>query len=104
METAHESPQNKNRVEETLRNLTVLDHLPLVMAIVTRAHENLPLHMDLNDLIRVGIHGLFEAASKNHRGRKLPFQRYAQHRIKVAILDYLRAEFPAKQSSRTPYT
>jgi len=33
-------------------------------AIAVRVHENLPVHVDLDDLIHAGILGLFDAASK----------------------------------------
>ena len=36
------------------RNQIVLDHLPLVRAIAIRVHENLPVHVDLDDLIHAG--------------------------------------------------
>jgi len=41
-----------------------LEHLPLVKAIAIRVHENLPVHVDLDDLVHAGIIGLFDAATK----------------------------------------
>ena len=72
-----------------MRDRIVLDHLPLVKAIAVRVHENLPVHVDLDDLIHAGILGLFDAASK-YDPRKGSFHSYAKHRIKGAILDSLR--------------
>ena len=72
------------------RDQVVLDHLPLVKAIAVRVHENLPVHVDLDDLVHAGILGLFDAAEKFNPGKQVAFSSYAKHRIKGAILDSLR--------------
>jgi len=83
----------RQREEEAARNLrdqVVLENLPLVKAIAVRVHENLPVHVDLDDLVHAGVLGLFDAAAKYNPGKKVVFQAYAKHRIKGAILDSLR--------------
>jgi RNA polymerase sigma factor FliA len=72
------------------RDRVVLEHLPLVRAIAVRVHENLPVHVDLDDLIHAGIMGLFDAATKFDTDKNVAFSSYAKHRIKGAILDSLR--------------
>lgn len=72
------------------RDRVVLEHLPLVKAIAVRVHENLPVHVDLDDLVHAGILGLFDAATKYNPDKKVVFSSYAKHRIKGAILDSLR--------------
>jgi RNA polymerase sigma factor for flagellar operon FliA len=72
------------------RDRVVLEHLPLVKAIAIRVHENLPVHVDLDDLVHAGILGLFDAASKFNPEKQVVFSSYAKHRIKGAILDSLR--------------
>ena len=72
------------------RDRVVLEHLPLVKAIAVRVHENLPVHVDLDDLVHAGILGLFDAASKFNPDKQVVFSSYAKHRIKGAILDSLR--------------
>jgi RNA polymerase sigma factor for flagellar operon FliA len=72
------------------RDQVVLEHLPLVKAIAVRVHENLPVHVDLDDLVHAGILGLFDAANKFDSGKQVAFSSYAKHRIKGAILDSLR--------------
>jgi len=72
------------------RDQVVLDHLPLVKAIAVRVHENLPVHVDLDDLVHAGVLGLFDAASKFNPEKQVAFSSYAKHRIKGAILDSLR--------------
>src|SRR6266478_809768 len=43
----------------------LLDHLPLVNSIAVRVHNNLPVQVDLDDLIGAGIFGLCDAATTN---------------------------------------
>ncbi len=68
----------------------VVDHLPLVRAIAIRVHEDLPVHVELDDLIHAGIMGLFDASGKYNPEKKVDFSRYAKHRIKGAIFESLR--------------
>jgi RNA polymerase sigma factor FliA len=72
------------------RDRVVLEHLPLVKAIAVRVHENLPVHVDLDDLVHAGVLGLFDAATKYNPDKKVAFSSYAKHRIKGSILDSLR--------------
>ena len=72
------------------RDRVVLEHLPLVKAIAVRVHENLPVHVDLDDLVHAGILGLFDAATKFNPDKQVVFSSYAKHRIKGAMLDSLR--------------
>ena len=72
------------------RDRVVLDHLPLVKAIAVRVHENLPVHVDMDDLVHAGVLGLFDAASKYNPDKQVAFSSYAKHRIKGSILDSLR--------------
>src|SRR3954464_5295509 len=82
--------RKKSKVQKTLRDRIVLDHLPLVKAIAVRVHENLPVHVEMDDLVHAGILGLFDAASKFNPEKQVAFSSYAKHRIKGAILDSLR--------------
>ncbi len=72
------------------RDRVVLEHLPLVKAIAVRVHENLPVHVDLDDLVHAGVLGLFDAATKYNPDKQVAFSSYAKHRIKGSILDSLR--------------
>jgi RNA polymerase sigma factor FliA len=74
----------------TTRDDLVLEHLPLVRAIAIRVYENLPVHVDLEDLIHAGVLGLFDAALKYDGDKQVTFKGYAKHRIKGAMLDSLR--------------
>lgn len=72
------------------RDELVLKYLPLVRAIAVRVYENLPVHVDVDDLVHAGIMGLFDAAVRYDADKQVSFQGYAKHRIKGAILDSLR--------------
>jgi len=76
--------------QQARRDRLVLEHLSLVRAIAVRHQQNLPVHVDLDDLEHAGVLGLFDAATKYSPEKKVPFSSYAQHRIKGAILDSLR--------------
>jgi RNA polymerase sigma factor for flagellar operon FliA len=73
-----------------VRDEIILQHLPLAKAIAVRVHENLPVHVDLDDLVHAGVLGLFDAVAKYDAEKNVAFQAYAKHRIKGAILDSLR--------------
>jgi RNA polymerase sigma factor for flagellar operon FliA len=77
-------------VSTSERDRLVLENLSLVKAIAIRVHENLPVHVDLDDLVHAGVLGLIDAASKYNARKDVAFQAYAKHRIKGAILDSLR--------------
>ena len=88
METKAVNPAAASKTAR--RDKVVLEHLPLVKAIAVRVHENLPVHVDMDDLIHAGVLGLFDAATKYNPDKQVAFSSYAKHRIKGAILDSLR--------------
>jgi RNA polymerase sigma factor for flagellar operon FliA len=84
------SARKRQKISQEVRDRIVLEHLPLVKAIAIRVHENLPVHVDLDDLIHAGVLGLFDAVTKYDAHKNVAFHSYAKHRIKGAILDSLR--------------
>jgi RNA polymerase sigma factor for flagellar operon FliA len=90
MQALSVSSQMQPRISQQERDQTVIDHLPLVKAIALRVHENLPVHVDLDDLVHAGVLGLFDAVEKYDSAKNVAFHAYAKHRIKGAILDSLR--------------
>src|SRR5689334_4798627 len=84
------SVQVEKENSQEVRDQIVLEHLPLVKAIAVRVHENLPVTVDLDDLVHAGILGLMDAVTKYDAGKNVAFRAYAKHRIKGAILDSLR--------------
>jgi len=89
---ASKAPKASDRSEalRERRDRVVLEHLPLVKAIAIRVHENLPVHVEVDDLVHAGVLGLFDAATKFNPEKQVAFSAYAKHRIKGAILDSLR--------------
>ena len=80
----------RRKISREVRDQIVLEHLSLVKAIAIRVHENLPVHVDVDDLVHAGVLGLFDAVEKFDSAKNVAFQSYAKHRIKGAILDSLR--------------
>ena len=87
---ASESAQTGGKTGRAERDQLIVDYLPLVKAIAVRVHENLPVHVDLDDLVHAGVLGLFDAVAKYQPDKNVAFSSYAKHRIKGPILDSLR--------------
>jgi RNA polymerase sigma factor FliA len=94
------SIRRRPKVSRKARDQIVLNHLSLVKAIAIRVHENLPVHVDVDDLVHAGVLGLFDAVEKFDASKKVAFQSYAKHRIKGAILDSLRQQDWASRDMR----
>jgi RNA polymerase sigma factor FliA len=90
MQALSASQRKQPRISQQERDQIVIEHLPLVKAIAVRVHENLPVHVDLDDLVHAGVLGLFDAVEKYDSTKNVAFHAYAKHRIKGAILDSLR--------------
>lgn len=82
------------------RDQVVLEHLPLVRSIAARVHENIPVHVDVEDMVHAGILGLFDAADKYDSTKQVAFAVYAKHRVRGAILDSLRQDDWASRDLR----
>jgi RNA polymerase sigma factor for flagellar operon FliA len=53
-----------------------------------------------DDLVSVGMIGLIQAVDRFDRSRDLKFKTYAQHRIRGAMLDFLRDQDPLSRTER----
>ena len=69
----------------------VNDSLPAVKYLASRLALRVPSHVDVDDLIQVGIIGLLQSADRFDPRRGVKFQTYANRRIQGAMLDYLRS-------------
>ena len=99
--TARSVSARRGKAKLEVRDRIVLEHLGLVKAIAIRVHENLPVHVDLDDLVHAGVLGLFDAVEKYDASKQVEFQSYAKHRIKGAILDSLReADYASRDMRR----
>lgn len=72
----------------------------LIGYIVNRIAVRLPSHIEAEDLHSVGVIGLIDAANKFNPDKGCKFSTYAEHRIKGAILDQLRAMDWVPRSTR----
>ena len=73
------------------RHALIKEYLPLVKMVASGVARRLPPHVTLDDLIGAGTIGLIDAVDKFDRSRAQSFKKYAEIRIKGAILDELRA-------------
>jgi RNA polymerase sigma factor FliA len=91
-ETLISGPKRKQLEGQELiaRDRMVLEHLHLVKATASSIRKNLPVHSDYEDLVQAGIVGLIDAVNKYDSEKQNSFPTYAKHRIRGAILDYLR--------------
>ena len=66
-------------------------HLPLVKRIAQQLLVRLPAHIEMDDLIQVGLIGLLKAADDHQLDSGAAFSTYATIRIRGAMLDELRS-------------
>ena len=76
------------------------EYLPLVSHVVTQVAVQFPRHVDLGELASAGTMGLVEAAYRYEADRGVPFKHFAGHRIRGAILDFVRKMDWAPRSVR----
>jgi len=69
----------------------VCKFLPLVRTVATRMAARLPRSLDIDDLVGAGVLGLLNADRQFDESKGVPFDRYAEIRIRGAILDELRS-------------
>jgi len=76
--------------DDAQRNALVLELLPLVRRIALRIWKRLPHHIEIDDLVEAGALGLLDAVRRFDGQKGVKIERYAEHRISGAILDFLR--------------
>ena len=69
----------------------ILAHYPMVRSVAYRIHKRLPRQVEVDDLISAGVLGLIAACDRYDASRSVPFDTYARHRVRGAIVDALRA-------------
>ncbi len=80
------TPRTGDATEQLVR-----DHLPVVGYVVHEVAGRLPGHVDRDELVSAGMAGLVAAARAYDPSTGVPFGRYANTRIKGAVLDELRS-------------
>jgi RNA polymerase sigma factor for flagellar operon FliA len=72
------------------RERTILDHQGLVRSVASRMARRLPSHVDVDELVNIGVIGLIDAIDRYDDSRGVPFRAYAEIRIRGAMVDALR--------------
>jgi RNA polymerase sigma factor for flagellar operon FliA len=83
----------------SLREELILSHMPQVKLLAKRLHRRCP-QVELDDLISTGTIGLIQAVDRFDTKRNLKLKTLAEHRIRGAMLDYLRHIDPLPRSVR----
>ena len=73
-------------MEESPRNETVLQYMPLIHKVVHGLKIN-NKDYEHEDLVNIGVFGLMKAIDKYDASLNVPFINYAYMRIKGAIID-----------------
>jgi RNA polymerase sigma factor for flagellar operon FliA len=81
----------KKQRSEELRNLLMMEYLPMVKYNAERIYQKLPDEVELDDLMQAGIFGLKDAIESFDLDRGVKFETYCAPRIRGAILDELRS-------------
>ena len=86
-------PRVVEEIEITTENReeVIIQYSPMIKYVANRIAMRLPPHIEVDDLISVGVLGLMDAISKYDSSRGAKFKTYAEFRVRGAILDELRA-------------
>jgi RNA polymerase sigma factor (sigma-70 family) len=82
------------------RETAIVQNVDLVNNLARRFQRRVPPCVTFDDLVSAGMIGLIQAVDRFDRSRDLKFKTYAQHRIRGAMLDFLRAEDPLSRTER----
>lgn len=81
-------------------NRLVLDHVGLVKSLAARMAQRVPSHIEIKELVSVGMMGLVEAARRYQPSLGVPFDAFARRRVHGAMVDSLRGMDWAPRSVR----
>ena len=84
----------------THRDQLILDHMPQVRLIATRMQRRCPPCVELDDLVSAGTIGLIQAVDRFDPARGFKLKTLAEHRIRGAMLDFLRKLDPLPRAVR----
>lgn len=82
------------------REQSIIERLPQVRLIAAQIHRRCPSQVLFEDLVSAGIMGLVQASNRFDPARNLKFKTLAEHRIRGAMLDYLRSIDPLPRAVR----
>jgi RNA polymerase sigma factor FliA len=82
---------DETEITEENREEVIVKYSPMIKYVANRIAMRLPPHIEVDDLISVGVLGLMDAISKYDSSRGAKFKTYAEFRVRGAILDELRS-------------
>ena len=82
------------------REALIVEHLPMVRQVARRIGNFLPPGVEEDDLVQAGVLGLLAAVDRYDSERGVRFSTYAEHRVRGAVLDWLRSADWAPRSLR----
>lgn len=82
------------------RDELILSHMPQVRAIAKRVLDRVPRCITFDDVVGAGTLGLIQAVDRFDADRHVRFDSYAKHRIRGAMLDFLREQDPLSRGER----
>ena len=82
-----------NQIEISVENreAVIKEYAPMIKYVANRIAMRLPPHIELDDLISVGVLGLIDAIDKYDASSGAKFKTYAEFSVSGAILDELRS-------------
>ena len=93
MPIVHSEPQPN-------REQLILSHLPQVTLLARKLHSRCSRAVEIQDLTSAGVIGLIQAVDRFDPARDCLLKTIAEHRIRGAMLDYLRQLDPLPRSVR----
>ena len=78
-------------ISQENRDAVIKEFAPMVKYVANRIALRLPPHIEVDDLVSVGVLGLIDAIQKYDPTRGAKFKTYAEFRVRGAILDELRS-------------
>ena len=78
-------------ISQENRDAVIKEYGPMIKYVANRIAMRLPPHIEVDDLISVGVLGLIDAIQKYDPSRGAKFKTYAEFRVRGAILDELRS-------------
>ena len=91
MATAKSEEINQIEISVENREAVIKEYAPMIKYVANRIAMRLPPHIEVDDLISVGVLGLIDAIDKYDASRGAKFKTYAEFRVRGAILDELRS-------------
>jgi RNA polymerase sigma factor for flagellar operon FliA len=80
-----------SNITTAVQERLIAEFAPKIRIMANRLASRLPPHLDVDDIINVGVIGLMDAMTKYDPDRETLFKTYAEFRIRGAMLDEIRA-------------